>query len=551
MSRATADGALPEREAVDRALDRLWGRNGLRLIIVLIVVGQSISWAIAAIAEVLVCRYLEVPWAPIVAWSGGLLIASQVMTVAIAARVARPLTRISPLSSEIQQQRAEGVIDRILSVSFAVVAVFVVPSHLVLLVWSLHPDLPTLILLAIAGVELGLTVAWFALMFLPWYGRVVRHRVQSVTGRKVSVVTRWTVRTRMVCAVAPPALAGSSLGMLLFVQPNVSHGDLLARVVVMKAVIFGFLCLAAPLFARSVTLPIRELTDGAGRLKHADFGTPVPELAFDEFGVLARTLNEAMEGMADRQHLAAEVRASRSRIVAAADESRKRIERNIHDGAQQRLVALALDMRLLEEQAPRLSTDELAAAHRRMGDDLKAALSELRELARGLHPSVLTTDGLVPAVEQLASRSSIPVAVDVTDSRFPEVVETACYFTVAEALANVAKYAEATETAVRIEQRDGRVCLQVSDDGIGGADPKTGSGLTGLVDRIAALNGTLSVDSPAGVGTTVTVELPIPDATTDSSEGLRASPEPDAPEQPYGGVPENSAVDREGSHQWQ
>ena len=191
------------------------------------------------------------------------------MTVAIAARVARPLTRISPLSSEIQQQRAEGVIDRILSVSFAVVAVFVVPSHLVLLVWSLRPDCLTLILLAIAGVELGLTVAWFALMFLPWYSHVVRHRVQSVTGRKVSVVTRWTVRTRMVCAVAPPALAGWTGACCSSVDPNVSHGDLLARVVVMKAVIFGFLCLAAPLFARSVTLPIRELTDGAGRLKHA------------------------------------------------------------------------------------------------------------------------------------------------------------------------------------------------------------------------------------------------------------------------------------------
>jgi signal transduction histidine kinase len=253
------------------------------------------------------------------------------------------------------------------------------------------------------------------------------------------------------------------------------------------------------------------LTAGAERLKHADFSTPVPELASDEFGVLARTLNEAMEGMADRRRLAKEVRASRSRIVAAADESRKRIERNIHDGAQQRLVALALDVRLLAEQAPSLTTDELAAAHQRIGDDLKAALGELRELARGLHPSVLTTDGLGPAVEQLASRSSIPVTVDVTETRFPEDVETACYFTVAEALANVAKYAGATGAAIRIEHADGHVRLQVSDNGCGGADPKSGSGLTGLVDRIAALDGTLTVDSPAGGGTTVTVELPLPD----------------------------------------
>jgi signal transduction histidine kinase len=303
--------------------------------------------------------------------------------------------------------------------------------------------------------------------------------------------------------------------MLLFVQPDVSPRQLLVQVVLLKTILLGFLCICAPLFARSVTLPLRELTAGAERLKRADFGTPVPELASDEFGVLARTINEAMEGMADRRRLANEVRRSRSRIVAAADESRKRIERNIHDGAQQRLVALALDLRMLREE---LATENDLAPDRRAAltaaadaasAALKDALGELRELARGLHPSVLTTDGLPAAIEQLASRSSIPVAVEVTEGRFPEAVETACYFTVAEALANVAKYAEATEAAVRIEQQDGHMRLQVSDNGVGGANPEAGSGLTGLVDRIAALDGTLTVDSPAGVGTTVTVELPV------------------------------------------
>jgi signal transduction histidine kinase len=203
---------------------------------------------------------------------------------------------------------------------------------------------------------------------------------------------------------------------------------------------------------------------------------------------------------------------SRTRIVAAADESRKRIERNIHDGAQQRLVALALDVRMLQEQAREMSPEELSSALGRVSDDLKATLGELRELARGLHPSVLTTDGLGPAIEQLVSRAPIPVAVEVTQSRFPASVETACYFTVAEALANVAKYADASEASVRIAQSDGHVELKVSDNGRGGADPKAGSGLTGLVDRIAALDGTLTVDSPEGIGTTVTVELPLPKA---------------------------------------
>lgn len=505
----------------------------------------------AAIAEVLICRYLGIPAAPIVAWSGALLIASQVITVAILAFVARPLTTISPLSSDDQQRRAEEVPDRVLNLCFTILAAFVLPSHLILVLWRVQPDLPTFVLLVIAGVQVALAVAWVALMLLPWYGRVVRYRVQHVTGRQVAVVSKWTVRLRMIFALAPLALAAAGLGMLLFVQPDVQPDQLLVRVVFLNAIGIGFLCIFVPLFTRSVTLPLRELTAGAERLKHADFGTPVPELASDEFGVLARTLNEAMEGMADRRRLAKEVRASRSRIVAAADESRKRIERNIHDGAQQRLVALALDVRLLEEQAPRLSTDELGAAHRRIGDDLKAALSELRELARGLHPSVLTTDGLGPAVEQLATRSSIPVAVEVAETRFPEAVETACYFTVAEALANVAKYAQATEAGVRIEQQDGHVRLEVSDNGVGGADPKAGSGLTGLVDRIAALDGTLTVDSPTGVGTTLTVELPLPDAPIAPSEVLRASPEPEAPEQTYGGRPEDSGEDGKARHQWQ
>ena len=236
-------------------------------------------------------------------------------------------------------------------------------------------------------------------------------------------------------------------------------------------------------------------------------GIDLAPLAGDDLDEVTRAFNAMTHQLKQSED---DIRVSRSRIVAAADESRKRIERNIHDGAQQQLVALALDLRMLEEQAPMLSAAELSAALHRTGDGLKAALAELRELARGLHPSVLTTDGLRPAITQLASRSSIPVSVDVTETRFPEAVETACYFTVAEALANVAKYAEATDASVRIEEQGGHVSLEVSDNGVGGADPKAGSGLTGLVDRIAALDGTLAVHSPIGTGTTIVVELPIP-----------------------------------------
>ena len=262
------------------------------------------------------------------------------------------------------------------------------------------------------------------------------------------------------------------------------------------------------LLRRSFVTRVDEIRQALDRVQAgAREGIDLAPLAGDDLDEVTRAFNAMTRQLKQSED---DIRVSRARIVAAADESRKRIERNIHDGAQQRLVALVLDLRMLEDQAPTLSSEDLSSALRQTGDGLKAALGELRELARGLHPSVLTTDGLGPAIEQLASRSPIPVTVNVTASRFPAAVETACYFTVAEALANVAKYAGATEASIRIEQADGRVRLRVSDNGVGDADPKAGSGLTGLVDRIAALDGTLTVDSPAGVGTTVTVELPLP-----------------------------------------
>ena len=513
MSGPATDSRSLNDDLLDRLLDRLWGRTGLRLVLVMVVVGWIGPAVAVSLGVAFVCRYLAVPpttTIQLLVWSSGISVVGMAAAAVLSVRAARPLTSFSPRSSDVQQQRAEMITDSVFDINLVMFWFLVLPGLVALLVSTLHPDLPMLAVIVIAGIELSLVASWAGMMLAPSYGRVIRKRVQSVAGRTPPVRTRWGVRSRMIFAVGPPVLIASDLGIFAFAQPNVPHTDLLAGLVVVQAIIVAFLGASAPLLARSVTRPLQELTDGAERLKQADFSTPVPEFASDEFGVLARTLNEAMEGLADRELLASEVRESRSRIVAAADESRKRIERNIHDGAQQRLVALALDLRMLEDQAPALSSEELAAAHRRIGADLKTALSELRELARGLHPSVLTTDGLSPAIEQLVSRSSVPVSVDVTETRFPEAIETACYFTVAEALANVAKYAEATEVAVCVEQLDGVVRLQVSDNGRGGADPQAGSGLTGLVDRIAVLDGDLTVDSPDGIGTTVTVELPFP-----------------------------------------
>jgi signal transduction histidine kinase len=205
-----------------------------------------------------------------------------------------------------------------------------------------------------------------------------------------------------------------------------------------------------------------------------------------------------------------EVRASRERIVEAGDVERRRVERNLHDGAQQRLVTLSLAMRRLRDRMPE---DEATAAVREMDGlllELKGAIDELRELARGIHPAILTEEGIAAAVESLADRSPVPVRIErATQARFPDAVEATAYFVVAECLANVVKYASATRAVVTIEETDGALIVEVADDGIGGADATTGSGLRGLTDRVEAVGGRLTIESPPGRGTVVRAEVPI------------------------------------------
>ena len=204
-----------------------------------------------------------------------------------------------------------------------------------------------------------------------------------------------------------------------------------------------------------------------------------------------------------------ELRASRTRIVEAADAARRKIERDLHDGAQQRLVAMALDVRVARA---RLAKDPESAAPflDKLGDELAQASSELRELARGIHPAVLTERGLAPAIETLASRAPVPVeVVAVPEERLPPVVEATAYFTVSEALTNVAKYANASHATVRVANGDDRLVVEVEDDGVGGAEAGAGSGLAGLADRVGAVDGELVVTSPPGEGTLVRAVLPL------------------------------------------
>jgi PAS domain S-box-containing protein len=199
-----------------------------------------------------------------------------------------------------------------------------------------------------------------------------------------------------------------------------------------------------------------------------------------------------------------EVRRSRARIVAAADEARRRLERNLHDGAQQRLVALLVHLRGAQRGLvePRAAVDAAV-------EELAAAVKELRELAQGIHPSALSERGLAPALRIVAARAPVPVELDVTDAWVDPRVAAAAYYIVSEALTNVAKYAQATRAAVRVRESDGALVVVIEDDGRGGADPTAGSGLRGLADRVAALEGKLKVESPRGAGTRLRAELPL------------------------------------------
>ena len=221
----------------------------------------------------------------------------------------------------------------------------------------------------------------------------------------------------------------------------------------------------------------------------------------DEFLMIVREITE-------RKRQEQELEASRARIVAAGDDARRKLERNLHDGAQQRLVSLSLSLRLAQTQlrSDPAAVEELLEKSR---DELAQALEELRELARGIHPAVLTDRGLEAALEALAARAPLPVTIVGPDGHLPPPVETAAYYVVSEALANVTKYAQASSIKVTVGRRNGYALVEVADDGVGGADPGRGSGLRGLADRIASLSGRLTVDSPPGAGTRLRAEIPL------------------------------------------
>jgi signal transduction histidine kinase len=242
---------------------------------------------------------------------------------------------------------------------------------------------------------------------------------------------------------------------------------------------------------------------------------PFPDDTESRMMAFTELVATAISNAASREQLAA----SRARIVATADEARRRIERDLHDEIQQRLVTLTLHLQALKGSVP-ADPPELLAQLNHVDDELRALLGDLREIARGVHPAILSEGGLGHALRALARRSTLPVELDVgAMERLGQPVEVAAYYVVSEAVANAAKHANASVAYVGLEVRDGTLRLAIGDDGVGGADPAHGAGLLALTDRVEALGGTIAVSSPPGAGTSMVVELPLTAAAADRLEG--------------------------------
>jgi signal transduction histidine kinase len=259
--------------------------------------------------------------------------------------------------------------------------------------------------------------------------------------------------------------------------------------------------------SRAIVLPVRRAAAMAGRLAGGDLAVRMPETGVGEIGTLERSFN-AMASSLEASR--AELTASRARVIAAGDEARQRIERDLHDGTQQRLVSLGLELRAADAIVPP-GSDELHAQLTHTAEGLAAALEDLQEVSRGIHPAILNKGGLGPALKALARRSAMPVELDIRgDKRLPEQVEVAVYYVVSEAFTNAAKHAGASLVRVDLDVQDSVLRLAVQDDGAGGADPDNGSGLVGLRDRVEAIGGDLELTSPPGEGTSLRVTIPVP-----------------------------------------
>ncbi len=352
-----------------------------------------------------------------------------------------------------------------------------------------------------------------------WLANLERRLIGSLLGTEIASpyrpdppAGRWW--TRFAARLADPA-TWKDLAFLLLQLPL----GILSFSVTVAVFGFGLRLLLAPFnyepFAEGDWIAWLNVDTLAEALALMPLGALILIVGIPALGALGRLYGwlavQLLGSNADPELTAqvTELQGARSRIIAAADDERRRIERDLHDGAQQRLVALALNLRMAEQRA--VDGDPTAVdLVRAAGEEANLALKELRDLARGIHPAILTNRGLPAALQDLASRATLPVeVVSSPDERLPGSVEAAAYFVVSECLANIGKHADAQTATVAVSAQDGHVTVEVSDDGVGGAALDGGSGIQGLADRVGALSGSLAVDSPPGVGTRVTAVIPL------------------------------------------
>jgi signal transduction histidine kinase len=271
-----------------------------------------------------------------------------------------------------------------------------------------------------------------------------------------------------------------------------------------------------------IVRPLRRAALMSDRLAGGDLTARMRAGGVAEIGALERSCN-AMAGSLERSRgeqarLLGELAASRARIVAAADETRRQIERDLHDGTQQRLVSLGLALRAAEANVPPGLVD-LRADLLRTASGLSEAVEDLQEISRGIHPAILSRGGLAPALETLAGRAAVPVELEARlHGELPESVEVAAYYVVSEALTNAAKHAQASVVQVEVANDDSVVELAIRDDGVGGAEPARGSGLIGLRDRVEALGGSIEITSTPAFGTSLLARIPTDGTWPDSAQ---------------------------------
>ena len=375
--------------------------------------------------------------------------------------------------------------------------------------------------LLLAAITVGLRAVWESVFTL----------IRQPTGRLSEYLFWWQISAFIALPVALLAgflrarLARANVGdLLLELERTPSYGlrGALARALDDPTLEVAFWLPDRRAFVDAAGQEVDLPQDGAARavtrLEHR--GEPVAALVHDPSlledpklveaaGAAARMALENARLQADVRAQLAKVEESRRRIVTAGDERARKIERDIHDGAQQRLVALALELRIAQRQLGKELDPEVERLLEGAVGELQVAVNELRELARGVHPAVLTEEGLGGAIESLAARTPIPVRVSaVPEERLPPEIEAAAYFVVCEAIANAVKHSQASGVHVSAQRANGRLVVAVEDDGVGGADESAGSGLRGLVDRVEAHGGRLRIESAPGKGTRVVGELP-------------------------------------------